>query len=92
MAKTGNGGGHLTETVGFEIDAHDHAAAISAARWISQFYSNVAAIVDGRRVDLTSGTRGPAELKRLWLTCLANEKLIIGGDAVRASLLAELIA
>jgi hypothetical protein len=84
-------GGHLTATICCEIGAHDHAAAINAARWISQFYSDVTATVGNRRVDLASGVRGPAELKRVWQTCLANEKLIIGGDAMRASLLAELI-
>jgi hypothetical protein len=62
-----------------------------AAAWVSIFYPDVAVGLDDGAVQLASVERDPASLRLIWLTALANERLLARGAAGRARIIEALV-
>lgn len=67
------------------------AAAAPTIDWISTFYPEVIVGVEGSAVRLESEDHDESRLRLIWLTSLANERLLAWGATERAAVFAKLI-
>ncbi|HWT31300.1 MAG TPA: hypothetical protein VN240_09785 [Propylenella sp.] len=67
------------------------ALAASAAEWAQAFYPDVDITREAGSVALACESRGEGELRLIWRSALANDKLFAGGAAQRAAVLDALV-
>jgi hypothetical protein len=62
-----------------------------AAAWVSIFYPDVAVEPGEEPVQLAAIERDAASLRLIWLTTLANERLLARSSAARAQIIEALV-
>ena len=81
----------MAYAVRIPIDDQSEAAVRSAAEWIHSFYPDVAISLDGGVALLASRNDPQAKMRLIWLTALANERLLARNAVRRAAVLEELV-
>ena len=62
-----------------------------AAAWVSIFYPDIEVTLDGKSACLASSERDQASLHLIWLTALANERLLARGAVHRTRVIEALV-
>jgi hypothetical protein len=74
-----------------EVALESEALATRAAEWAPAFYPDLEISLEAGRVTVASDSRSEGELRLIWRSALANEKLLLRGAAQRAAVLAALV-
>jgi hypothetical protein len=80
----------VAHAIRIEIGESD-SAAVRTTHWISTFYPDVAVGLEDRSVRLESDDHDEARLRLIWLTSLANERLLARGATERTAVFAALV-
>lgn len=79
----------MAHSIRIEVEELD-GAAVCTTEWIRSFHPEVTVAIEGRSVRLASKDRDEAGLRLVWLTTLANERLLAKGAVQRAAIFAKL--